>query len=87
MSQPVNPNDPPMTDSQIVEMMRQPHFLIGWMQGNLERAMNELRRGAATFKRVDHPRGIAMRTEADRLERTLRLGREAAALGAKDSRS
>lgn len=63
----------PRADAEVVERMRNPHFRIGWLEGELAGALAALRDARASLRKgggahVD----INLRIES--IERTLRLG-------------
>lgn len=66
----------PMADAEVVERMRNPHFRIGWLEGELAAALAALRDAHASLRETGGAR-VVVELRIEGIERTLRLCRAA----------
>ncbi len=66
----------PLADAEVAEKMRNPHFRIGWLEGELAAALAALRDAHASLRETGGAR-VVVELRIEGIERTLRLCRAA----------
>jgi len=66
----------PLADAEVAEKMRNPHFRIGWLEGELAGALAVLRDAHASLRKTGGAR-VVVELRIKSIERTLRLGEAA----------